>query len=186
MSGRLESAELGDIRDLSRFPEADFDAVLCLGGPLSHIVDGSEREQAMSELVRVTGLGAPLFLSVMGYYAVLRTVLSRFSTHLVAAEHQDFLRTGTHAHQEGGFCDCHFFVPDELQGLAERAGLETVELRACEGLSSNLPGATNDLAEHDDGRWERWLEIIDRTCHDRAVVAASEHLLYVGRRRKRE
>ena len=91
-----------------------------------------------------------------------------------------FLMTGDHNYS-GGFCDCHFFRPDELQGLAEEAGLETIELRALEGLSSNLSEATNALKEHGDGRWERWLEILDSTQHAPAVVAMSVHFLYVGR-----
>ena len=65
--------------------------------------------------------------------------------------------------------------------LAESAGLKTSELCALEGLSSNLPDATNQLANSSDGRWEHWLTVLDETMHDPAVVAISEHFVYVGR-----
>ena len=173
-------AEVGDIRDLSRFPDATFDAVLCLGGPLSHLPCAVDRQTAMRELVRVAKPSAPVVLSVIGYYAVLRTVLSRAPDELAMPEREAALLHGDHAGL-GGFPDAHFFRPQELQDLAERAGLETVELRACEGLSSNLGDATNALATFDDGRWERWLRVLEATRTDPAVVATSEHFLYVGR-----
>ena len=179
--GRLERAEVGDVRDLSPFPDASFDAVLCLGGPLSHLVALTDRQKAVAELVRVAKPGSPVFLSVIGYFGVLRTVLARSPADLVGPETKVFLREGNHLYT-GGFCDAHFFRPGELRSLAEEAGLETVEMRALEGLSSNLPEATNALKDHNDGRWERWLEILEETSRDPAVVATSEHFLYVGRR----
>jgi ubiquinone/menaquinone biosynthesis C-methylase UbiE len=39
VQNRLLEFVLGDIRDLSRFETNHFDAVLCLGGPLTHISD---------------------------------------------------------------------------------------------------------------------------------------------------
>ena len=53
VSSRLIASVVGDVRNLSRFDTNDFDAVLCLGGPLTHISDATERIQATSELVRV-------------------------------------------------------------------------------------------------------------------------------------
>ncbi len=182
VAGRLEAAEVGDIRNLSRFGDGGFDAVLCLGGPLSHIINQSERERAMCELARVVRPDGMVFVSVMGYFAVLRTLLCRDPASLRSSERDDFLRTGDHVHHEGGYCDCHFFRPEELRGLGEAAGLETVELRALEGLSSHLPDATSALKDHRDGRWEAWLEVLDATCKEPSVVALSEHFLYVGRR----
>ena len=182
---RLEAADVGDIRDLSRFPDASFDAVLCLGGPLSHLIELDDRKTALAELLRVARPGGPLFISVMGYLAVLRTLLVRAPEQLLAPEAEQLLTRGDH-HYTGGFCDTHFFRPEELRALAEEAGIETVGLRALEGLSSHLPEATNALKDHDDGRWERWLEVLDQTQHDPAVIAISEHFLYIGRRPERD
>lgn len=180
VAARLASAEVGDVRDLTRLPDRQFEAVLCLGGPLSHLLDLADRCLAVSELVRVASPGAPVILSVIGYLGVLRTTLRDAPADLIKPVRQAVFSRGDHIYT-GGYCDSHFFWPEELQELAEEAGLETVELRAMEGLSSNLPEATNALAQHDDGRWERWLEILDATRHDPAVVATSEHFLYVGR-----
>ncbi len=42
----------GDITDLGAFPTGDFDALVCLGGTLSHVVDPTARERATSEMAR--------------------------------------------------------------------------------------------------------------------------------------
>ena len=49
----------GSIVDLSRIEDNTFDVVICLGGPLSHIVDGQKRDKAIRELIRVAKPGAP-------------------------------------------------------------------------------------------------------------------------------
>jgi len=174
------SAEMGDVRDLSEFSDGTFDAVLCLGGTLSHILDPTERCQAVSELARVGKPGMPVFISVIGYLAVLQTVLVRFPSDLVRPEKSQVFTNGDNIYT-GGFCDAHFFKPEELRQLAESVGLETSEMCALEGLSSNLPDATNQLANSSDGRWERWLAVLDETMYDPAVLAISEHFMYVGR-----
>ena len=61
----------GSITDLSRFADNAFDAVVCSGGPLSHVLEKHQRDKATSELIRVTKKGAPLFVSVMGRLSLL-------------------------------------------------------------------------------------------------------------------
>jgi SAM-dependent methyltransferase len=65
---RLVDSVVGDIQDLVPFETSHFDAVLCLGGPLSHIADETGRHRALSELVRVAKPGAVVCISVMGYF----------------------------------------------------------------------------------------------------------------------
>lgn len=43
----------GSVEDLSTFSEGCFDAVLCLGGSLNHLLEAKRREKAAEELIRV-------------------------------------------------------------------------------------------------------------------------------------
>jgi ubiquinone/menaquinone biosynthesis C-methylase UbiE len=43
----------GTITDISEFDENTFDAVLCLGGPLSLVYGKRNRQKAMAELTRI-------------------------------------------------------------------------------------------------------------------------------------
>ena len=72
----------GSIVDLSQFADDSFGAVICLGGPLSHVLDNQKRERAISELIRVTKRGAPLFVSVMGRWSLLVVELMLFQNEI--------------------------------------------------------------------------------------------------------
>jgi SAM-dependent methyltransferase len=175
-SNLLECA-VGDIRDLSRFESGQFDAVLCLGGPLSHINDAREREQAMVELVRVAKPGGVVAVAVIGYLALLRTILMGFTDELVDPVCHDLLQRGD-AVARGTVW--HFFRAEELRRLAESCGLTTLEMAGCEGLSTGLGDATNRCAAN-DALWQRWLEWVLASAAEPAVVDMAEHILYIGR-----
>lgn len=179
VSDRLVASVVGDIRDLSRFNTNDFDAVLCLGGPLTHISDETERIQATSELVRVAKPGAIVCIAVVGYLAMLRTVLSRFSYELITPPYSELIKEGKGNNLVGDSL-WHFFRASELQQLAESCGLTTLEMVGCEGLSTGLFEATNTVAE-DPAKWERWVELVLETASEPAIVDMAAHILYIGR-----
>ena len=179
---RLLESVVGDVRDLSRFETGRFDAVLCLGGPLTHISGRSDRVKALSELVRVARPGATVFISVMGYLAVLRTILARSSDELTDGSSQTSVRQGDIRGSTGTMW--HFYRADELRREAESCGLVTIEMVGCEGLSTGLAEATNLLAQ-DEAKWTRWVELVLATSTEPSVVDLAEHILYVGRAPRR-
>jgi ubiquinone/menaquinone biosynthesis C-methylase UbiE len=176
---RLLEATVGDVRDLSVLETDHFDAVLCLA-PLSHISDGADRHRALLELVRVAKPGAMVSLSVMGYLAVLRTVMAICSDELLSPKFPALLEQGNDHHAPGGMV-WHFFRAEEIRQCAESCGLETIEMAGCQGLSTGLEDATNRLAE-DRAKWKLWLDVVVRTSAEPAVVDMAEHILYVGRK----
>ena len=179
VQNRLLELVVGDIRDLSHFNPNHFDAVLCLGGPLTHISDETERMKATAELVRVAKPGAIVCISVVGYLAMLRTVLSRCSYELVMPRYWQLIKNGKGNNFVGDSL-WHFFRACELQQLAESCGLITLEMVGCEGLSTGLPEATNAVGK-DTTKWDRWVELVLETATEPAVVDMAGHILYVGR-----
>jgi len=51
LGGRVEHFVEGSVEDLSQFDDQTFDALLCLGGTLSHLIKGEARRRAIEELV---------------------------------------------------------------------------------------------------------------------------------------
>jgi len=186
--GRAIEYVEGALPDLSRFPDGRFDAVLCLG-PLSHLIDPRERRRAAGELVRVAKEGAPLFISVINRYGVLRTVLQKrhLREELVDAAHREMIERGVHrAHPgrgPGRFTDAYFFTPHELRAMFENAGVEVLTMAACEGLAAHLHDPLSELAE-DRRKWNAWMRIHWRTCTEPSVLGIAEHVLLVGRKRR--
>jgi S-adenosylmethionine-dependent methyltransferase len=172
---RLLEFVVGDIRDLSHFEAGSFDVVLCLG-PLTHISDEAERQQAMTELMRVAKPGAVVCISVGGYFAALRTVLAKCRDELGTTAFQTMTAQGN-SPVRGVLW--HFFRANELKQSAEKCGLKTLEMVGCEGLSTGLAEATNAIHQ-DETKWQAWLDALLRTSTEPAVVDMAEHILYIG------
>jgi SAM-dependent methyltransferase len=76
VAGAVEARELLDIRDLSRFDDGSFDAVVCFGGPLSYVL--GEAEAALGGLLRVTKRSGHVLLSVMSLLGAARAFYGHF------------------------------------------------------------------------------------------------------------
>lgn len=167
----------GSIVDCPQLESGSFDAVICLGGPLSHILDQDKRERAIAELIRLAKKDAPIFVSVMGRLSLLLVELRLFQHEIEMPHFIEIRDTGDY--QGGsGFTACHFFYPEELRGAFEEQGVKILEMAGLEGLSSHHDRKLNQLAKNET-RWKIWLETHYQTCTHPAVVGIAEHILVV-------
>ncbi|MGB9134373.1 MAG: class I SAM-dependent methyltransferase [Candidatus Bathyarchaeia archaeon] len=173
----------GSIADLSMFDAETFDAVLCLGAPLTHILEEEERKRAVKELVRVARENSPIFISVIGRIGLLKSMLTKYPHEMQYIK--THWKTGDYVPGVSGkgFTAAHWFLPEELKRLAEEHGIQTLEMAGLEGLSSHHQRATDKLSRNPE-RWKLWLNMILETCTHPAVVGGAEHFLLVGRKRK--
>jgi SAM-dependent methyltransferase len=172
----------GSITDLSQFADQTFDAVVCTGGPLSHIVDAGQRQQAISELIRVAKPGAPIFVSVMSRIAVLVIELTQGQHELEMPHFEPMRDTGDYL-GGAGFTACHFFLPEELQAAFDEKPVEVVEMVGLEGISSHHRKNLNQVAKNAN-RWKIWLETHYATCTHPSAVGISEHMLIICKKRE--
>lgn len=183
---RIRQIKEGSITDLSEFADKSFDAVLCLGGPLNHVLEDNRRDRAVTELVRVAKVGSPLFVSVISRLGVLRSIFLTLPNEIQDCRHH--LEDGNYVpgtlprHRVMGFTAAHWFLPEELRQLCESHGLDVLEMAAVEGLSSHHSKEINRLAK-DRRRWKMWMEILLLTCTHPSIIGSSEHLLLMGRKR---
>lgn len=180
LTSRVKQITAGSIVDLSGYSDCTFDAVLCTGGPLSHVLNLQDRQRAISELVRVAKPGAPIFVSVIGRLAVLVVILIE-SQNEIDMPHFKLLRDQGDYSGERGFTACHFYLPEELQADFTRPGLQIMEMVGLEGLNDHQVKALNQLAK-DENRYRIWLETHYQTCTHPGVVAMSEHILLISRK----
>ena len=180
----LAGCERGDARDLSRFADGIFDAVLLLG-PLYHLLEEEERRRAIREARRVLVPGGLLFASFITRYAPIRWAAKHEPGWVV--EHRErlerLLSSGALPARPGGFTAAYFAHPSEICFLMESEGFRTLELIACEGVVSMIEEQVNELTGQ---LWEAWVELNRRLGKDPSVHGAAEHLLYVGRVRMKE
>ncbi len=171
----------GTICDLSRFDDATFEAVVCLGGPLSHVLDRAIRKKSINELIRVAKKGAPIFVSVIGRPALLVTELTRFPQEIELPYFPVVRDNGDYCGGYG-FAPCHFYSPDELRQDFEKAGATVLRMVGLEGLASGHQKETIRLFKEYPVAWKIWWETHLKTCTDLVSVGISEHFMIICRK----
>lgn len=176
----LAAYEEGTALDLSRFPDATFDAVLLMG-PLYHLLEESERRAALVEATRVLKSGGVLFAAFISRFAAHRDCAARYPGKLLEDReaYAQILDTGKSPPEVEGGWTAYFAHPDEVRPLCRSAGLEVEALLGVEGLVSGHEAAVNALAGE---AWETWVETNTRVAPEMTLTGASNHLLAVARK----
>jgi S-adenosylmethionine-dependent methyltransferase len=171
----------GSITDMLMFPNNMFDAVICLGGPLSHVDGEKNRTKAVSELIRVAKKGAPVFVSAMGKWGGM-TVFTRFPQEVRITKHfKRFLEHGNDLLWHGKYY-CHDFEPEELRQKFSRKNFKILELVGLEGFGAAVGEFVDKLAK-DKKAWKNWLDAHYKLCTNPYAVALSLHMLIIGKKK---
>jgi ubiquinone/menaquinone biosynthesis C-methylase UbiE len=172
----------GSITDLSKFEDNYFDAVLCLGGPLSHVSPESERRKAISELIRVAKKGALIFVSVMSKYGILLAIPKVCPQEMKYKKNSENVVFNGEDYMWRGKGYCHYFTCQELESLFSKNKVEIIEKVGLEGVN-NDPEATNNFAKKYPKAWKNWIEIHDKICTDPVIVELSGHMMIIVKKK---
>jgi SAM-dependent methyltransferase len=170
----------GDIRNLT-FDAGRFDVTLCLGGPLSHVLDADERASAVREIKRVTAAGGPIFVSVMGLLNLLTILLiapKRLGLLPELAESGDY-DADLLGDRDSAFTETHFFRAAEFESLLTDAGLNVESIVGLEGLASVYSAGRlrEPAAQLSEEQYEQIQRLVKQQRHDRTVADVSAHML---------
>ena len=169
----------GDALDLGRWADSAFDLVLCLG-PMYHLFDRKDMEQALDEAIRVTRPGGVLMAAFLSVHAIL------FDNYL-QAEPNSF-RAGlaenfTPAYETRHFAAQGFtgFQVKEFEALLEDRPVEHLATVATDGILELAKGRSDFVLSDED--FAAYAAYHLRFCEERELLGSSSHLLYVGRKR---
>jgi S-adenosylmethionine-dependent methyltransferase len=178
---RLEGVFHKNALDLASFSPESCEAALLMG-PLYHLWTYEERLQALCEARRLLKPGGVIFASFISRFAAFQDAASKgFAWILEKPElNERLLTTGINIDTNDGFTDAYFAHPDEVIPLGEAAGFETVLRLGCEGMVGGHENYVNSLEGKD---FEIWAGLNYRLGKDPAAIGASEHILYIGRRK---
>lgn len=178
----LQAYDLGDATDLGRYADESFEAVLLMG-PLYHLLEVEQRQQALREARRVVRPGGMLFAAFINRYAGHIQAARRDPLLPLreAATSEAILNTGKlapKAVQPGAFV-AYMAHPNEVGPLIWSAGFEHLETLSLEGLVGGYEAEVNSLQ---GDAWDTWLEINWQVAREPSLFGASQHLLAVARR----
>ncbi len=181
LGGQVLGADVLSATNLGVMTAGSFDAVLALG-PLYHLREFAERQQAVSEAERILKPGGVLYAAGINRLPYFRD-LFRESPQKAAerrAFHEQFLEDGNvdpdHAPPLGFG---HLSTVAEFRELFARR-FEQLLLVGVESFTaawqSNLRGLAADEVE-------AWIDLVERTGVTPEGLGASDHFLFVGRKR---
>ena len=179
-SPSVESWEILDVCDTSKYSGGEFDAVVAYGGPLSYAFE--DIDEAMAGLFRIVRPGGVAVASVMSLLGTWRHLLD--STIVVAETFGDdandaVLRTGDLRHI-GGAHVCQMFRASDITALVERSGGEVLAMSASNWASLDKPEALATMESNPD-RWRRFLEHEVAACAEPGALDGGTHLLFAAR-----
>jgi ubiquinone/menaquinone biosynthesis C-methylase UbiE len=185
---RFDGFEIGSMLDMSRFYTNSFDAVLCLGGPLSHLGNESDRVRALSEITRVAKPGTPIFVSVMSKWGTLARPpdsVSSFAEEVNGTKHINNIAFRGEDDQWIGRYYSHYYTLDEALGLfSKMKGLRVLKTVGLQGLSSSWSERYINRFGKYSKAWKNWVHIHERLCETPAIIEISRHFLIIAKKEK--
>lgn len=174
-----------DARDLSRWADDTFDAVLSLG-PMYHLTTSSDRAQAAAELARVTRPGALVAVALMPRYVSLRRVLSLADERWQLEDPallDRLLDEGIFENAVAGrFTHVYGVEPTAVAPFFESHGFDTVLVASTHGFLTGVEDGFEALRVEQPATYLRLLDRLVASATDPSVLGTAGHLLYVGRR----
>jgi SAM-dependent methyltransferase len=171
---------VADARDLREVTEREFDAVLLMG-PLYHLVLKEDRQTALREAFDRLREGGIIFSSFISRFGILGDLLKNVPEWIERqSEVLSVMKEGKDPnHVPGSGFRGYFATASEIPLLHEEAGFETLALAAVEPAISADDESYNKL----EGKQRQlWLDLLYETSREPTIIAASRHLLYIGRK----
>ncbi len=163
----------GNALDLSRYPDASFDIVL-LFGPLYHLHKEEDKRRCLAEAKRVLKNDGTLFVS---YIANDFVFLTEFSY-----DPQYFL-TGDYDKETFRLNDFPFVfhTVDDCRRMLDTAGIDLLHAVASDGICELME---EKIAEMREESYQQFLRYHFYLCEKPEFLGMTNHLLFVGRKRR--
>jgi SAM-dependent methyltransferase len=183
--GSIAEITEADARDLSRWPNACFDAVLSLG-PMYHMPRAVDRDRATRELARVLRPGGVAFVALMPWLAfVRRTIfLADERRHLADPDFLAALRDRGEFFNDvpERFTGGYGVRPEEVRPFFEGYGFTTRTLVSTHGLANGIEDELIATYNTDPAAYDAAMGLVIDTAADPGLLGLAGHLLYVGER----
>ncbi|MGP4084588.1 class I SAM-dependent methyltransferase [Streptomyces sp. KR55] len=178
------TVELGDARHLTA-EDASYDVVLMLG-PLYHLLERADRDQALAEAYRVLKPGGLLAAAGINRYASLfeHTAFAHLYKEPMRQSIGSILATQIHDGRKA-FTAAYFHSSEQLRDEVAAAGFGGAEVFGIEGPAWSLLAATERHTGEsliDSPMFESALTAARMAEPYPELLAASSHLLAIGRR----
>jgi len=170
----------GDVRQLDRFAQDQFDAILLMG-PLYHLVMESDRSLALTNCYAHLVEGGVIFSSFISRFGIMGELIRKVPEWIEdQAEVRYILGLGRDPDHcpRGGFRG-YFATVAEIAPLHENVGFKTILLA---GVEPGISADDESYNQLEGTRRQLWLDLFYELSTEPSSLGASRHLLYIGRK----
>ena len=176
----VESWEILDVCDTSKYSDGEFDAVVVYGGPLSYVFeDVDEALRGLFRIVRPGGVVVASVMSLLGTWRHLREEALMMPEIFGDEANDAILRTGD-LRFIGGPHICQMYRATDVTALVNRCGGELLGISASNWASLEKQESLASL-ESNPERWKRFLEHEVEFCGEPGALDGGTHLLFAAR-----
>jgi S-adenosylmethionine-dependent methyltransferase len=183
--GDIESMEVVNALDLSKYRGNSFDSLL-LFGPLYHLTGAGEIEACLAQVHRVLKKGGLVFAAYMPWVEGIQSIIDRsfYAPDQVDAQtlERTFHEGVFHNASDGGFQEGIFIKTSALKGHFGKAGFSELETRSIRSLGFGREKAILELKETNEKRFDAIMDIMAKMSADPSVIESCGHALYIGRK----
>ena len=186
---RVDGFVRADITDLSMFPPASFDVVVCYGGALSYVCE--DREKAAAELVRVVRPGGTLLISVMSLFGFTADLVRNPNMQVLRDPDEEEVWRVVEDGNRLGFPSprvnmqhppMHLYSSDELRKLIPES--KVLELAGSNVTAFEGSTAIDEVFE-DHRAWSTAVQLEKRLNHVPGLVDNGSHIIMSSERLQR-
>ena len=179
---KLEACIQGNVFDLDHIlPGNEYDVVLCMG-PMYHLLEESQREEAVKQCMGLLKKGGLLIVAFISSYAPMVECLKAYPEDISREKSSmlRFLEDGRYLPgAEDGFTDAYFINPEHIEVFMSRFNLERLKTMAVDGIGLIVEEKLVNLKEED---FQDWLDVFEAIASNHVVWGSCAHMLYVGRK----
>lgn len=181
----IESIDIVNALDLSRYTSESFDSVLLLG-PLYHLTENEELEHVIKNIYSVLKPNGKIIASYIPYYCGLAGIIERsgFAPRQVnSITLNEVFESGIfHNNENSGFQEGNYLKTENLCSIMEKHGFITEKVRSIKGVGYRLEKVIIEKRESNLGLFNTILDIINSGSEDKALIETSGHALYFGKK----
>lgn len=166
----------GNALDLSRFEDASYDSILCLG-PIYHLTKEEDRIECIKQCLRVLKPGGLIAVAYISKFAHFTDMVKRNKEDINDLGLQNIVKTGVESNDHDA---CFYFSTyDDIEKLMSDNKIKKTVHIATDGIADLLRGSINSFT---DKEFDLWMQYHLDTCENANLIGYSKHCLYIGRK----
>ncbi len=179
----IEEVCEADARDLSRWHDNAFDAVLCLG-PFYHLPKIEDRVIATKEICRVMKPEGILIAAFLARLSFLRRTLSLPEEQKHFMDEAWFNNLMDHGHFQnsfqGRFTEGYGATPNEITSHFANLGFQQISLIAAESIAGGINHKLSELRHMNRELHDKIMDTLFSVASEASILGLYGHIVYTG------